>query len=378
MTKRFAILILLMALIPAAALAQSFSAILTGPNEAPTPGDTDGSGLAVVTISGTTIRYTVFAQNIAAPTAQHIHRGAAGVAGPVVVNFTGTWSGGGLTGEATGVDQALINEILANPAGFYVNVHNAEFSGGAIRGQLAGAPGQTGARTLYVPVVGKVAGAAGTNFVTDLRIINETGSAASVTLDFFASSAQGQTTPSATRTLSVGPGAQEVLDDVIASLQGASGLGGLRITSTQNVSALARVINDLRGSNLGTSGFAADAFEIGQASTGSTIGFLSQASGADIGTGVGFRTNLGYFNPSSTPVTATFTARRSSDGAILGSTTVTIPGFSQVQQSAFALITVPAADQIQSNFYVTWTSSAPLFVYGSVVDNKTGDPVLIQ
>lgn len=42
------------------------------------------------------------------------------------------------------------------------------------------------------------------------------------------------------------------------------------------------------------------------------------------------------------------------------------------------LTNVAEADRIQPNLYVTWTSSAPLFVYGSVVDNKTGDSVLIE
>ncbi|HVS31726.1 MAG TPA: CHRD domain-containing protein [Thermoanaerobaculia bacterium] len=379
MKTRFALLLLLLALVPAAVHAQSFSANLAGANEVPGPGDPDGTGLAVITITGTTVRYTIFVQNIAAPTMAHIHRGGAGVMGDIVVGFTMPFSGEGVNGEVTGVNQTLINEIVANPAGFYVNVHNAEFPAGAVRGQLTGAPAQDGARTLFLPVVGKVAGAAGTNFVSDLRIINQTGSTANVTLDFFASSAAGQSAPTSTRTLTVGPGAQAVLNDVIATLPGAGGLGGLRITSDQNISVIGRVINDLRGSNQGTTGFAVEATELAGAGTAGTLGFLSQASDSDIGSGVGFRTNIGYFNPNPTPATVTFTARRSSDGAVLGSSTVTVPGFSQVQQGAFSLISsVPGADRIQADFYVTWTSTAPVFVYAAVNDNRTGDPVLVQ
>jgi hypothetical protein len=381
MNTRFALLLLLLlSLAPATLFAQSLSANLAGANEVPGPGDADGTGIAVVTISGTTVRYTIFVQNIAAPTMAHIHRGAAGVMGDIVVDFTTPFSsGGGVIGETAAVSQSLINEILANPAGFYVNVHNADFPGGAVRGQLTAAAGQPGARTLFLPVAGKVAGAAGTNFVTDVRVINQTGSTANVTLDFFASSASGQSAPTSTRTLTVSPGAQAVLNDVIATLPGASGLGGLRITSDQNVSALGRVINDLRGSNLGTSGFAFEASQIGDAGTTGTLGFLSQASDADINSGVGFRTNIGYFNPSSTPATVTFTARRSSDGAVLGSSTVTVPGFSHLQQPAFALLSgVPAADRIQADFYVTWSSTTPVFVYAAVNDNRTGDPVFVR
>lgn len=372
--RRHLILILALCLAAATASAQTLSTALSGANEIPGPGDTDGSGFAVVTINGTTIDWVILATKIAAPTLAHIHRGAAGAAGNPVVNFNPTFVGGTASGSIPGVDQALINEILGNPSGFYVNVHTADFPNGAIRGQLAAAGTGEGARTLIVPVVGKVAGAAGTNFVTDLRIINQGTAAASVTLDFFPQSGSAPTT----LTVNVAPGEQKVMDDVIAAL-GTSGLGGLRVTSNQDVIVTSRVINDLRASGLGTNGFAIDATPLADADTAATISFLSQASTADINTGTGFRTNIGYFNPSSSTVTATFTARRSSDGVVLGSRTLTIPGFNFAQQGAFALInTVAATDQVQANFYVTWTSTGPLFVYGAVTDNKTGDAVLIQ
>jgi hypothetical protein len=50
-----------------------------------------------------------------------------------------------------------------------------------------------------------------------------------------------------------------------------------------------------------------------------------------------------------------------------------------IQTGAFAVISsVPEANRIQDDFYVTWTSTAPLFVYGAVTDNRTGDAVLNQ
>jgi hypothetical protein len=372
-------LFILLCLVPIMAGAQTLSTTLTGDEEVPGPGDPDGSGIAVITISGSTVNYFLLAQGIAAPTVAHIHTGAAGVRGDVLVDLSPTFTGGLAAGSVANVSAAVISNILGNPAGFYVNIHNAEFPDGAIRGQLtAGTTQGAGTRVTFLPVVGKVAGAAGTNFVTDIRILNQTGSTANVTLDFFASSGAGQSGPTATRTITVAPGAQAVLDDVMATLN-ASGLGGLRVTADQNVSVLARVINDLRASNQGTTGFAVDALEQSEATTAAALGFLSQASDADIGTGVGFRTNIGYFNPSSTPATVTFTARRTSDGAVLGSNTVTVPGFSHLQQGAFGLISsVPAGDRTQPNFYVTWTSTVPLFVYASVNDNKTGDPVFVQ
>lgn len=78
-------------------------------------------------------------------TAMHIHRGAAGVNGPVVIDsglpgrIENTTSGeiktqGVLVRSTATTD--LIKEILANPAGFYVNLHTLRAPGGEIRGQL--------------------------------------------------------------------------------------------------------------------------------------------------------------------------------------------------------------------------------------------------
>jgi hypothetical protein len=110
---------------------------LSGANEVP-PADPDGSGVAQITIVGTTVNYTITIANIDPPTMQHIHIGAAGVNGPIVVNLPGPFVGNTLVGSTT-APQATIDAILANPGGHYVNVHNATFPGGAIRGQLASA-----------------------------------------------------------------------------------------------------------------------------------------------------------------------------------------------------------------------------------------------
>lgn len=379
MTRRLMTLFILMiALVPAVTFAQSFSAPLTGAAEVPGPGDTDGTGFAVVAFNGTTLTYTILAQNIAAPTAAHIHTGAAGVSGDVLVNFNPQFIAGTAIGTVS-VPADTAARIIGNPAGFYVNVHNADFPNGAIRGQLVPTTTSEGSKTSYLPVVGKVAGANNTNFVTDLRIVNRTSQTANVTLDFYAASPSGQTAPTATRTLTVAPGEQKLLNDVIGTTFSLTGLGALKVTSDRDVTVTARVINDLRGSGLGTTGFAVDAADLSDAQTAGTISFLSQASSADIAAGTGFRTNIGYFNPNAAAASVTFTARRTADGVVLGSNTISIPGLSQLQQSAFSILSaVPAADQVQADFYVTWTSNLPVFVYGAVVDNKTGDSVLIQ
>ena len=137
--------LILAALLPVTALAQQavFMTTLNGANE-PSGGDNDGYGVGLVTISGTTLSFIVTQNNLSAITGTHIHRGAPGVNGNIVIGFqpsgqsAPTYTNGVATGTITGIDQALINEIIANPAGFYLNVHSTERTGGAIRGSLVG------------------------------------------------------------------------------------------------------------------------------------------------------------------------------------------------------------------------------------------------
>lgn len=113
---------------------------MSGANETQ-PADPDGTGTAAVTIdmANTQVCYTVTVQNIALPaTAAHIHRGAAGVKGAPVVTFNVLPDANGTATSCVKTDAALLQEIASNPAGFYVNVHNAEFPDGAVRGQLGG------------------------------------------------------------------------------------------------------------------------------------------------------------------------------------------------------------------------------------------------
>ena len=369
----------------ASAQVSTYVANLTGANETPVPADPDGVGFAVINFDqgAGTITFTAYVQNVAPISASHIHRGAAGVTGPVIIPFNQPFVNGVSSGTLTGIAPSFFAEILANPPGYYFNVHNADFPGGAIRGQLRPAPATAAPNVLYLPVTVKATGAKGENFVEDVRIVSRAGAPASVTIDFFSSSVAGLSAPTATKTVSVGVNEQLVLNDILGNTFNTTGIGALRFTTDRDVIVEARLMNDKRSVGLGQLGFFVHGLPIEAPCRFGTLPVLSQSSAAETAAGIGLRTNVGYFNPNTLPVSATFTARKTSDGTSLGAVTVTIPGLSHAQFPVFTLInTVAASDQKQDDFYVTYSvaaatgvtgSGGPLFVYFATGDNFTGD-----
>jgi hypothetical protein len=116
-------------------------ATLLGANEVngagdPNQGDPDGSGDATVRLipRKEKICYTLTVSGIEPATMAHIHKGSAGVNGPIVKGLKAP-SDGSSEGCAR-LSRMKIKMINNNPAGFYVNVHNGEFPNGALRGQL--------------------------------------------------------------------------------------------------------------------------------------------------------------------------------------------------------------------------------------------------
>jgi hypothetical protein len=139
-----------------------FTATMNSANEVPAipqPSEAAGTGTATITFSGprdgsgsftggvtATFQYNLTGfPNGTVIRAAHIHIGASGVGGNIVVD-TGltpatavTLATGAPVINATGpnvVDQTLANTIASNPAGYYFNVHSNLNPGGVVRGQL--------------------------------------------------------------------------------------------------------------------------------------------------------------------------------------------------------------------------------------------------
>lgn len=101
-----------------------------------------------LTRTGTTITSgeVVFYFNYAFPgpvtiTGLHVHQGAKGTNGPVVVNsgvaaLADPDGRGNVTAVVVGVEPALLQAILDRPRDYYVNLHTSDHPGGALRAQL--------------------------------------------------------------------------------------------------------------------------------------------------------------------------------------------------------------------------------------------------
>ena len=116
-------------------------AAMSGSQEAPNAGDPDGYGAADFRIKGNRICFRIIASGIDRGGAAHIHKGAPGAAGPIVVDlYSHKGKNQTIPPRITGcakTTSALAKDIAKNFDDYYVNVHNEAFPSGALRGQLS-------------------------------------------------------------------------------------------------------------------------------------------------------------------------------------------------------------------------------------------------
>lgn len=117
--------------------APSSSAKLNGSAEVGQPGDATATGSATVTADPASGQVcATVTSDLKGAVAMHIHKGAAGANGPVVVPLDPKKIN---AGKACVTAKSVAAQLAADPSGFYVNIHTATHPAGAIRGQLAAA-----------------------------------------------------------------------------------------------------------------------------------------------------------------------------------------------------------------------------------------------
>ncbi len=137
--------------------AGNLSAYLLGVNETP-PNASTALGVTTFTYDPATrqLSYELMETGIVTPTGAHIHRGAAGVPGPIAYPLNTP-----TTGYSAGVvTLSASDEALMFSGGLYVNVHSIAFSGGEIRGQIGSFVSATRTITIelyktYLPLISK-------------------------------------------------------------------------------------------------------------------------------------------------------------------------------------------------------------------------------
>ena len=93
-----------------------------------------GAFTAVLDKAGGQLCYMINVPGLAPATAAHIHVGAAGANGAPVVTLAAPKDGA--SGGCVAVKSDLMDAMVANPDGYYVNVHTAAMPAGEVRGQL--------------------------------------------------------------------------------------------------------------------------------------------------------------------------------------------------------------------------------------------------
>ena len=333
-----------MLVLPALASAQTFTASLSGDA---------GSGFGTITISGNDIGYDILVSGIT-PTS------AALTDGSNEINLAATFTNGSATGST---NSALAGDVASDPASWTLEIND-----GALSGALASG-GAGGGTTAYFPVQAAVAGAAGSNFRTDLRIVNNTSETVGVTVDYYAAGGAAKTAPDATFSVDVAANEQRVLNDYVSTQLGVNnGRGGVVVTADGSVTVVSRVYT--AGDGGGSYGLFVDSQGMGDAKNAGVIPFLQNRPA---GSGAGFRGSIGWFNPNSNDVVVTFRGW-DTDGTLLGETSRTVNALVHDQEFIQSLW---SALSDYGDMYVTFTATSPVFIYGTITDNATNDGTYI-
>lgn len=117
---------------------------LTGAQVVPPPGDpngtdaSQGSGEArfIFYPNKNKICYTIEVSGIDGATSAHLHKAPAGQNGPVKLGLNPPKDGTSEHECIRGLGERFIKKISGNPTGYYADVHNTDYPGGALRGQL--------------------------------------------------------------------------------------------------------------------------------------------------------------------------------------------------------------------------------------------------
>ncbi len=260
---------------------------------------------------------------------------------------------------------ARIEHQLTDGETYYlkVNAYSADVTGSynLVVSGCGGSPSDP--MSWVVTATAKLAGAAGTNWASDLALFNHGTSQAQVTVSLWKRD-QANLNPQL-QTLTINPGELRKETDVLGRWFGiTSGAAALHVSSNQPLVVASRTYND---TGAGTYGQFIPGEKTDDAFDASfpvyVMGMVETSS---------YRTNLGLVNPTSSAiqVIANFS---DSDGVFLANRTYTVPAQSTIQVNRI-LNTIGASGNNHA-WAALQVNSGEFFAYISVVDNTSGDPV---
>ena len=369
----------------AGSLVPTSQQLVTGVLSAPLVNNTGTFLLSIGPNNGTgtvTLNYDIASASLGNTAINSISISPALGGSPIVTFATlGVPVNGRLMGSTT-ISSTLAQQLLASPCSFTLGVSSSGFGSGSAAGTLAAG------NEVFLPVVGSAQGVGGTNFQTDVSIFNNSpfgvsSANATAMAQFFPAGTTNSTT-SITATnvssFSLPPRGTTTLRDIGTTMFNGSlnGIGALRILSSGNVFANARIYNNQISSGKGTFG----QFEPGMLRSqamqqGVLVGVGVVGNNASLANGQSFRTNVGFFNPNSTGTTIAVELRDAS-GNVVASQMFTLGAWTQTQlplTNAGGLFAGVTGDISTSSVY--FLSGNPIFAYASEIDNVSGDASFI-
>ncbi len=248
----------------------------------------------------------------------------------------------------------------------------------------------TPASTQWIVTSAKLSGG-GNDYVTSLRIVNPNPFAVEVDLYFLpqwpldaGNNADNSAAPKVV--VSAPANSTLALDDVLASTFGATGAGGILVTSFAATGGLnpdpagvwvlsqTLVVNARNQAGVaGTNGFAIPSQNQDQVVAVGETAYVPYVSASPPG-GSGYRTNLFLLSTNTTGPTGVTVTLRKGDGTSVGSRNFTLGKLEQTQINRIGEFFgyVPAASDTNMTALVTVTSGGPVATGASIIDNAIG------
>ena len=219
----------------------------------------------------------------------------------------------------------------------------------------------TATKDLYLSIGGSVG-----TFRTDMRIFNPSTTKDIQIQAYLLPLGNVDNSGVQPRMITVPKRSMAVYNDVVSSLFGASGLGGIHLSSTDGFIATQRVYSTAAdGSTNGQ--FVAGVDETTAIKNGVVIQMKANGTQGQART---FRTNVGVLNPNATTTNLTWSIYDRNNNLVGQPFTESMPPFAVIGPSgmtAFGLSSSSTADL--SDTWLTFASDQPIITYGSVIDN---------